>query len=213
MNAAIAIAPLAPEHFAQVHCLSDALFGPGYLADDALPSIVARSTPTDGSAPLSSVALQGGHVVAVNLVVLPGTWTTETEGVPAFPELWPCTPAVAAGTAYHVAILVDPAFAGVGIGSSLFRAAARDLAAAGVRGLVAHVWRASASAVALSRRMRGAEVRVAPAAWGEWALSAGYACPECSGPGGPPGCACDALEVFYALPLQEGAGAAGSSGT
>lgn len=188
----IKIVPLSVEHFCRAIEVADAQLGPGYVTAGMLSESITRSTPPGCEFPISCTALRGGRAVGFSLVQLPGQW--ESDGMAVTRDAWPCSDTDKAAVAYHVVVAVDPLCSGAGIGMILSRATEAALEATGVRGLVAHVWEASSSAVAMSRRRGGTIVRVHK---GIWMDCRDYTCSACGSPEG--GCACDAIEVFYPI--------------
>ena len=189
----IEIVPLSSEHFRRAIEVADAQLGPGFVTPSMLSESITRSTPPGCAFPISCTALREGRVVGFSLVHLPGQW--ESDGIPVTRDAWPCSDADKAAVAYHVVVAVDPTCSGSGIGMGLSRATEAALLATGtVRGLVGHVWEASSSAVAMSRRRGGT---IVGAQKGVWLDCRDYNCSACGSPQG--GCSCDAVEVFYPI--------------
>lgn len=186
----IEIVPLSAEYFDRAIEIANAQLGADYVTVGMLSQAIVRSTLPGASLPISCAALQGGRVVGFSLVQLPGQW--ESDSLPVTRDAWPCSDKDKADVAYHDVIAVDPLCSRVGIGSRLSQATEAALLATGVRGLVAHVWEASSSAVALSRRRGGIIISIHKGVWMDCRDSP---CIACGSPEG--GCACDALEVFY----------------
>ena len=192
----IEIVPLSADHFDRAIEIADAQLGAGYITIGMLSESIVRSTMPGSSFPISCAALQGGRVVGFSLVQLPGQW--ESDALPVTRDAWPCIEKHKAAVAYHDAIAVDPTLSGAGIGYRLSLATEATLLATGVvHGLVAHVWEASASAVALSRRRGGIVVSLHK---GVWMDCRDCPCIACGSPEG--GCACNAVEVFYPIAGQ-----------
>jgi len=189
----IEIVPLSAEYFDRAIEIANAQLGADYVTVGMLSQAIVRSTLPGASLPISCAALQGGCVVGFSLVQLPGQW--ESDSLPVTRDAWPCSDKHKAAVAYHDVVAVDPTCSGMGIGSRLSQATEAALLATGVvRGLVAHVWEASASAVALSHRRGGIAISIHKGVWMDCRDSP---CIACGSPEG--GCACDAMEVFYPI--------------